>query len=209
MLFSHVVKAFLFSVCFFAAAGYLLAVLLGKVEGGGIQAYIQQLIEPPQGRFEAYEQNPSPLAGANGDEELKLLRGANPYPVKLRIKNMDGQVLNIRLTGRSESNISFMREDDKRRFVYSIDDLDSASRKKVRKYPALGIAGASSFLNKGLNLDEVHAEQLRLRAERLSELMREAQADAAISVSEVEQRTLRRKYEEYRAERLKILKDLN
>lgn len=202
-------KAFFFSVCFFAVAGYLLAVLLGKVEDGGIQAYIQQLIEPPQGPFEAYKQNPSPLAGANEDEELELLRAANPYPVKLRIKNMDGQVLNIRLTGRSESNISFMREDDKRRFVYSIDDLDSASRKKVRKYPALGIAEASSFLNKGLNLDEVHAEQLRLRAERLSELMREAQADAAISVSELEQRTLRRKYEEYRAERLEILKDLN
>lgn len=151
----------------------------------------------------------SPSQEDEVDKELELLRNENPYPVKLRVKNMDGQTLNIRLTGRSESNISFTREGDGRRFVYSINELDSASRKKVRSYPALGIEEASDFLNKGLSLDEVHAEQLRLRAERLSELMREAQADASISTSEVERRTLRRKYEKYRAERLEILKDLN
>jgi hypothetical protein len=55
----------------------------------------------------------------------------------------------------------------------------------------------------------VHAEQLRLRAERLSQLMRETQADASVSNSEVERRSLQREYEKYRAERLEILKDLS
>ncbi len=200
-------KYLLISLCFFGLAGYLAAILFGKIGDIGIKDYIQQWIQPAEERYEGFSMSPSPEEGV--DEELELLRKENPYPVKLRIKNMDGQTLDIRLTGRSESNISFTREGDGRRFVYSINELDSASRKKVRSYPALGIAGASDFLNKGLSLDEVHAEQLRLRAERLSELMREAQADASVSSSEVERRSLRRKYEKYRAERLEILKDLN
>ena len=200
-------KYLLVSICFFGLAGYLAAILIGKIGDIGIKDYIQQLIQPSEERYESFSMSPSPEEGV--DEELELLHKENPYPVKLRVKNMDGQTLDIRLTGRSESNICFTREGDGRRFVYSINELDSASRKKVRSYPALGIKEASDFLNKGLSLDEVHAEQLRLRAERLSQLMREVMADASISTSEVERRTLRRKYEEYRAERLEILKDLN
>lgn len=200
-------KYLLLCLCFFGLAGYLIAILFGKVDDIGIKDYIQQLIQPAEKRYESFSMSPS--LEEEVDEELAILRNENPYPVKLRIKNSDGQTLNIRLTGRSERNICFTREGDGRRFVYAINELDSASRKKVRNYPALGIKEASDFLNKGLSLDEVHAEQLRLRAERLSELMREAMADASISTSEVERRTLRRKYEQYRAERLEILKDLN
>lgn len=200
-------KNLVLSLCFFGLAGYLAAILIGKIGDKDFEDYIQQLIQPPEERYEGFSMSPSPEDEV--DEELELLRQENPYPVKIRVKNMDGQTLNIRLTGRSESNISFTREGDGRRFIYAIHDLDSASRKKVRKYPALGIAKASEFLNKGLSLDEVHAEQLRLRAERLSQLMRETQADASVSNSEVERRSLQREYEKYRAERLEILKDLS
>ncbi|NCG09333.1 MAG: hypothetical protein GWO81_07195 [Verrucomicrobia bacterium] len=200
-------KSFLISLCLFALAGYLIAVLLGKVEESGIKDYIQELIEPSQARFEGFA--PVSKKEEASDPELKFLEAENPYPVKLKIENMNGETLDIRLTGRSETNISFTREDDGQSFIYAINDLDSASRKKIRDFPALGIKNASNFLNKGLTLDEVHAEQLRLRAERLSGQMREAQAEAAISGSEVDRRTLLRKYEKYRAERLEILKDLN
>jgi hypothetical protein len=200
-------KSFLISLCLFALAGYLVAVLLGKVEDSGIKDYVRQLIEPSQSRFEGFA--PSSTREEEINPELKFLESENPYPVRLQIENMDGEKLDIRLTGRSESNISFTREGDGRSFVYSINDLDSASREKIRDLPALGIKGASKFLNKGLTLDEVHAEQLRLRAERLSQLMRELQAEASISSSEVERRTLQREYEKHRKERLEILKDLS
>lgn len=200
-------KSFLISLCLFALAGYLVAMLLGKVEDSGIKDYIRQLIEPSQSRFEGFGSASTREEEIN--PELKFLESENPYPIRLQIENMDGEQLDIRLTGRSETNISFTREDDGRSFIYSINDLNSASRKKIRDLPALGIKEASKFLNKGLSLDEVHAEQLRLRAERLSQLMRGLQAEASISSSEVERRSLQREYEKYRKERLEILKDLS
>jgi hypothetical protein len=200
-------KSLLISLCFFGIAGYLVALLIGKLGDGGIKDYVRQLMDPSQARFENFDSSISPVD--NTDEELDFLQKENPYPVKLRIKNMEGETLNIRLTGRSETNIAFTREGDGGRFIYAINDLDSASRKKIRNFPVLGITKSETFLNKGLTLDEVHAEQLRLRVTRLSELMQELLAEASISNSDVEKRTLRRDYEKYRAERLKILKDLN
>ena len=100
-----------------------------------------------ESRFEGFA--PSSTREEEINPELKFLESENPYPVRLQIENMDGEKLDIRLTGRSESNISFTREGDGRSFVYSINDLNSASRKKIRDLPALGIKGASKFLNEG------------------------------------------------------------
>jgi len=168
-----VMKNFLLSVIFLAAAAYIGYQLYNKADG---LDWIK--------------------VGGLDDKQVYS------YPAQLQIENKEGNQLSITLLGRSDRYIQFVRKSDGQSFVYPIDSLTQKSAEVVQKYPSEGIKNPENYLKNGsMELGDVYVEQLREEISKIDRKLASMERKLLLTPSETEQRTLQREYEALQKER--------
>ena len=124
---------------------------------------------------------------------------APSYPAKLELYNKDGRGLRLNLLGRDSTHIYFLRFEDDREFSYSIEDLDEASRRKVRAFPESKLDDKQN-----LKLHALHVQNLENKMRLIDERMSAVDKEYRISNSQTERRTLMREFEELEQEYLAL-----
>ncbi|HAV14416.1 MAG TPA: hypothetical protein DCX06_13135 [Opitutae bacterium] len=94
------------------------------------------------------------------------------YPYSVSLTNMDGEVLNVNLLGRSSRMVQFKKTGDQMLYEYPISKLNVVSKVKLTFYPNKLVRKSSSGSSSGSDVSEMHLQGMNDEMERYVEQMK-------------------------------------
>ncbi len=147
--------------------------------------------------MESVSDNSAPSGSNQAPEVLS-------YPSEIYIARADGSSLDIRLMGRSATEIEFERLSDGATFTFGIDQLDLDSQTRVREYPVTGLTEIEDAQLAPTTVEVAYLEQLKEAIAKIDAKIKELELKYSASQSKTERRTLRRQAEDLYVERKEL-----
>ncbi len=130
-------------------------------------------------------------------------------PDDIEIVRKDSSRLMVRLIGRDDAQIEFERLTDQMRFTFDIAELDTATQRLVRSYPANGITPPEPVEPaEATDTESLHIKQLEEAIAKIDARLKELQIRYASTISSAEKRAIQNEAQKLNAERLTHAADI-
>ncbi|MEO0509462.1 MAG: hypothetical protein AAF065_06360 [Verrucomicrobiota bacterium] len=71
------------------------------------------------------------------------------FPARMELESADGRRVDVIVVARNDKYVQFVRNYDREKFVYSLNQLTGSSRKEVMRYPNTGLKDAGQHVADG------------------------------------------------------------